>query len=127
MTDVKIEIKNIAEIRRAFSKAPRLMGEAFKGALGSSAKWLQRESQLLTPVKTGTLYSSYKTDISGSGLQMKAEVGPSANYGIFVHEGTRFMKGRPFLKQGAEASLSEVDAQFTRAVQNVFDRIGREV
>lgn len=127
MADVKIEIKNIAQIRAAFSKAPRLMSEAFKGALQKSALQVQRESMIRTPVLTGRLRSSHENFLSGSGLQMSATVEPTANYGMFVHEGTRFMKGRPFLKEGAYASLQEIDDYFTRAVQDVFDRIGREV
>lgn len=127
MAQVHIEIKNIAEIRRAFDKAPRLMGDAFKGALQKSALQVQRESMIRTPVLTGRLRSSHENFLSGAGLQMSATVEPTANYGVFVHEGTRFMKGRPFLLEGAEASLNEIDDYFTKAVQDVFDRIGREV
>jgi len=127
MAQVHIEIKNIAQIRSAFGKAPRLMAEAFKGALQKSALQVQRESMIRTPVLTGRLRSSHTNMLSGSGLHMSATVEPTANYGIFVHEGTRFMKGRPFLKEGAEASINEIDDYFTKAVQDVFDRIGREV
>lgn len=127
MANIKIEIKNIAEIRRAFGKAPRLMNEAFKDALQKSALQVQRESMIRTPVLTGRLRSSHENSISGSGLQMSATVAPTANYGMFVHEGTRFMKGRPFLKEGAEASINEIGDYFTQAVQDVFDKIGREV
>jgi HK97 gp10 family phage protein len=127
MTQVHIEIKNIAEIRRAFDQAPRLMNSEFKDALQRSAIQVQRESMIRTPVLTGRLRASHTFDVSGSGLQMKAEVGPTVNYGMFVHEGTRFMKGRPFLKEGADASLNEIDDYFTKATQNVFDKIGRMV
>ncbi len=127
MTKVHVEIKNIAEIKHAFGQAPRLMGDAFKQALQKSAVQVQRESMIRTPVLTGRLRASHTFDVSGSGLQMKAEVGPTANYGMFVHEGTRFMKGRPFLKEGADASLVEIDDYFTKATQDVFDRIGRMV
>lgn len=127
MAQVHIEIKNIAQIRAAFSQAPRLMGEAFKGALTKSALQVQRESMINTPVLTGRLRSSHTFRVSGSGLNMQAEIKPTADYGMFVHEGTRFMKGRPFLKEGAEASLQEIDDYFTKATQDVFDKIGRQV
>lgn len=127
MTAINIEIKNIAQIRSAFGKAPRLMSDAMKGALQKSALQVQRESMIRTPVLTGRLRSSHESNIAGSGMNMSATVSPTANYGMFVHEGTRFMKGRPFLREGAEASINEIDDYFTKAVQDVFDRIGREV
>ena len=127
MAQVHIEIKNIAEIRRAFSQAPRLMSDAFKQALTKSALQVQRESMIRTPVLTGRLRASHEFNVSGGGLQMQATVQPTADYGVFVHEGTRFMKGRPFLKEGAEDSIQEIDDYFTKATQDVFDKIGRQV
>ena len=127
MTQVHIEIKNIQQIRNAFSKAPRLMEEEFKQALTKSAILIQRESMSNSPVLTGRLRASHKFDIKGSGLKMEAEVGPDVNYAIFVHEGTRFMPARPFLKEAAESSLQEIDYFFTTAVQNALDKVGRLV
>ena len=125
MPNVNIKITNLAEIRHAFSQAPRLMNDEFKQALTKSALLVQRESMIRTPVKTGRLRASHVFDVKGFGIDMRAEVGPTANYGIFVHEGTRFMKGQPFLKDGAEASVNEIDYFFTRATQNALDKIGR--
>lgn len=132
MTQVHIEIKNIAEIKHAFGQAPRLMNDAFKQALQKSAVQVKRESMLnvsdnMVNVRTGRLRSSHRFSVSGSGLQMKAEVGPSVSYAVFLHEGTRFIRARPFLKVAAESSLDEIDDYFTRATQDVFDKIGRMV
>ena len=127
MTRVHIEIKNINEIRRAFGQAPQLMKNAFTQALTKSALLVQRESMLRTPVLTGRLRSSHSFNVSGSGMGMQATVQPNVDYGTFVHEGTRFMKGRPFLKEGAEDSVQEIDDYFTKATQDVLDKIGRQV
>jgi len=127
MAQITIQIKNIAQIRAAFSKAPAIMGEEFRKALIKSVVLVQRESMKLTPVLTGRLRASYMFEISGGGLKMQATVGPTVNYATFIHDGTRFMKARPFLKDGAEASLDQIDDFFTDATQSALDKIGRMV
>ena len=122
-----IKITNLPEIRRAFDKAPRLMNDELKQALTKSAINVEAKSKINTPVATGYLRASHAFKVSGSGLSMKAEIGPTADYAVFVHEGTRFMRGRPFLQEAAESSDWEIQGYFTKAVQNVLDRIGRDV
>ena len=126
MPQVSIKIKNADEIRRAFGQAPRLMNQELKGALNRSAITVQGASMQNTPVLTGRLRSSHVFAVSGSGMGMQAVVYPTANYGIFVHEGTRFQRPQPFLKDGLESSADEIQGYFQKATQNVFDKIGRQ-
>lgn len=125
MPSVNIQIKNLPQIRAAFAQAPRLMSSNWKQALIKSAVLVQSESMIRTPVLTGRLRASHEFRVTGGGFGMQAEVGPTANYGIFVHEGTRFMRARPFLKQGAEASLNRIQDFFTKATQDALNDIGR--
>lgn len=120
-----ITIKNLPEIRYAFSKAPRLMGDEMKNALTKSAIYLEGQSKMNTPVLTGNLRASHVFDVSGFGLQMKATVGPTADYAVFVHEGTRFQRPQPFLRDAVDSSTPQIQDFFVTAVQNVFDKIGR--
>lgn len=48
-------------------------------------------------IKTGALRSSISTT---SLTRKSATIGPVMNYGIFVHEGTKFMRARPFMSAG---------------------------
>lgn len=123
--NVNIQIKNLPQLRAAFRAAPRIMGDNFRKALTKSAVLVKSQSMIRTPVLTGRLRASHEFKVTGLGLRMEAEIGPTAFYGVFVHEGTRFMKGRPFLKQGAEASLQQIQDFFTDATQDGFNRIGR--
>lgn len=127
MAQVSIKIKNINEIRQAFSQAPNLMNRELKDALNRSAITVQGRSMQNTPVITGRLRSSHVFAVSGSGMGMQAVVYPTANYGIFVHEGTRFQRPQPFLKDGLESSADEIQGYFQKATQNVFDKISRDV
>lgn len=125
---INIEIKNLPQIRAAFAQAPRLMNSEFKKALTKSAILVQRESMIRTPVKTGYLRASHTFDVGGGvGLGMRAEIYPQAKYGLFVHEGTRFMRSRPFLREGADASVNKIEGYFKDATQKALDNIARKV
>lgn len=129
--EFKVSIKNLPQIRAAFSRAPQLMSKRFKVALSKSALTVQRESMIRTPVDTGRLRSSHGFSLSGAGLGMSATVMTGykvpVNYAVFVHEGTRFMRARPFMKEGADASQHQIEQFFKEATQDGLDEIGRMV
>lgn len=58
------------------------------------------------PVDTGRLRSSinWRIEIDGQGLV--AIIGTNVEYAIFVHDGTRYMAGRPFLLEGLHQALA---------------------
>lgn len=123
MPDISIRIKNLPQIRRAFSMSPRLMTRELNIAIAKSILTVKGDSQRETPVDTGRLRASTYTQLSN----LRGEVGTRTNYDIFVHEGTRYMKGRPYLRMAIEKDERKINDYFTRAVQNVFDAIGRSV
>lgn len=69
---------------------------ATQEAIEEYAFSVERESKIETPVDTGRLRSSIVTDIGN----LHARVAPHVNYAVFVHEGTKYMKGRPFMSLG---------------------------
>ncbi|GEP38886.1 hypothetical protein NPS01_25490 [Nocardioides psychrotolerans] len=73
-------------------------------------------------VDTGDMLNSVTTEITGDGRSgsMSAEVGPTVDYGIYVHEGTSVMAGRPYLANafdrqvpGFQAALAQLAAAGT--------------
>lgn len=52
------------------------------------------------PVDTGRLRSSITWRIETDGQGIVGIVGTNVEYAIYVHEGTRYMAGRPFLLEG---------------------------
>lgn len=52
------------------------------------------------PVDTGRLRSSINWRLEFYGGVLTAIIGTNVEYAIYVHEGTRYMTGRPFLVQG---------------------------
>lgn len=125
MAEVKITIKNLPQIRAAFGMAPRAMSRELSGAIKKSTFLVEGESKRKTPVDTGFLRNSHVTRFMGGGLNYAGIVEPTAFYAGFVHEGTRYQKAQPFLREGLEASEMRIEDLFRIAVQNVFDEIGR--
>lgn len=121
--NVQVQITNMPQIRAAFSKAPAEMTKQLNNAIQLSIFDIERASKANTPVATGFLRSSHQTMFRN----LYGEVYPSANYAIFVHEGTRYMRKRPFLLEAVQSKEGAVNKNFEGAVQNVLDKIGREV
>lgn len=122
--NVNVEIKNMAQIKSAFRQAPYLMTKNLSKAIKASIFDVQRASMKITPVKTGFLRGSHRTGMTSP---LSGYVEPTASYAFFVHEGTRFMRGRPFLADALETEDGFIEAEFEKAVQDTLDSIGRKV
>lgn len=122
MAEISIRITNLPQIKMAFGKSPILMARELNKAIQRTVLQIGRDSRAGTPIDTGRLRSSTYESFGN----LMGEVGTKTNYDIFVHEGTRFMKARPYLRKAVEKNQENIDSNFTSAVQNVLDQIGRE-
>lgn len=81
-------------------------------ALGRTAYAIEGTAKVLCAVDTGNLVNSISTDVAN----MTAEIGPTADYGVFVELGTSRMPGQPFMAPAFERHVPEyVDAMATLA------------
>lgn len=86
--------KLAADLGRAAATAePRARIVVAKTALDIVA-----DAKNLAPVDTGNLKSSIGADIDG----LLAEIGPTANYGLFLELGTSRMAPQPFMGPAAD-------------------------
>lgn len=122
MAQVKITIKNLPQIRAAFSKSPRVMTKNLRKAIQAALITVQRQSITNAPRRTGFLKASHQTRMLSN---LSGYVQPTADYAIFVHEGTRFMRARPFLRQAVAEKEQDIDRLFANAVQDTLDEIAR--
>lgn len=118
---IKISIANLPEIKAAFGQAPALMRRELNTAIKKSIFTIQSQSMRNTPVLTGRLRASTSSQFQ----DLKGTIGTHTNYDIFVHNGTRYMKARPYLKDAVESESEVVQRFFTLAVNNVLSQIGR--
>ena len=123
MPNITVRITNLAEIQAAFKSAPIKMARNLNDAIRRSALAIQRQSMINSPVLTGNLRASHQSIFE----PLKATIQPMANYAIFVHECTRYMKARPFLLEAVEAETENINDNFRKAVQDTLDEIAREV
>lgn len=120
---VSIKITNLSQIKSAFNRAPALMAKELSIAIRKVVINIQRHSMMNTPVQTGRLRASHYTNFA----PLRGEVGTQTNYDRFVHDGTRFMKARPYLTNAVESEEQTTERFFTEAVDNVLKDIGRNV
>lgn len=121
MADIQIKIKNLAQIKSAFAMSPRLMTTELDKAIAKSLFVIEARSKQNTPVDTGRLRASTKTVLR----RLRGEVGTHTEYDVFVHDGTKFTRGRPYLLNAAKASDADVQRYFLDAVNRVLSTIGR--
>lgn len=121
MPAISITIKNLPQIKAAFGSAPRLMARELNLAIRKTVLTIEADSKRNTPVRTGRLRASTYDRFSN----LKGEVGTNTDYDRFVHEGTRFMKGRPYLRMAVQSNESNTDRFFTDAVNSVLVQIGK--
>ena len=122
MSDVSIKIKNLPQIRAAFAKSPVIMTKNLRKAIETALLTVQRQSIINAPRRTGFLKASHQYRMLSN---LSGYVQPTAYYASFVHDGTRFMRGRPFLRQADAEKESEIDRLFQTAVQDTLDEIAR--
>lgn len=79
---------------------------------------IERNAKQLTPVNTGALRSSISTSFLIMGIG--ARVATNKDYAIFVHEGTRYMRSRPFMKKGAEFAEPQIAGQISKRIDSEF-------
>ena len=122
-----LKIKNMARLKNAFRLAPVILNRDLETAIKKAVLMIERESRKEAPVDTGRLRAShghiFKKGFLGIGFS--GEVYTRTEYDVFVHEGTRFMRGRPYMRNAIEKVQPDLDALFGDSVKVSFDKIGR--
>lgn len=67
-------------------------------------KKIERKAKQLCPVDTGRLRTSIHTVTFYANGEPGVRVGSDVNYAGYVHDGTRHMRGRPFLYNAIDAA-----------------------
>lgn len=114
---MKITFKhNVIRVAGKLRAMPTSIGRHLAVAIKKSAFLVERHAKIFTPVDTGRLRGSIAADIH----PMKATIEPHTNYAIYVHEGTRFMVGRPFMTKGKTAAMPEIRRIFKNELKKAI-------
>lgn len=119
--DIKIKIVNLAQIRAAFARSPRVMARNLNKAIKRSVIKIEGDSKRVTPVRTGFLRSSHSSSFSN----LAGFIDVTASYAPYVHFGTRFQRAQPFLQKSVNANEGFVNDEMLSAVQDTLNDIAR--
>jgi HK97 gp10 family phage protein len=133
MANVSIEIKNGERIIGAFKKSPLIMAKGLQDAVlkigvftaGEVKKVItQGEDMFKSPVDTGAMRRGIQMSQTG---KLKAIIRPSrlTPYALFVHEGTRFMRARPFFQITADRHKDAISKFFLKELETIVKAINR--
>lgn len=105
------------------------LGQVASGSVGAGAALVvrktaanvERDAKILAPVDTGNLRNSISTDVTGDGRHrsVSAEIGPTADYGIYLERGTSHMPPHPFMGPAFDRHADG----FTKAMAALVDGI----
>src|SRR3990167_7543019 len=92
-------------------EAPEIVASALKNVIQKVSFLVEREAKInvsgkFVNVQTGRLRASIATEI----IPFKATVRTNTNYARFLHEGTRYIRARPFMEDAAEQVQGKVDS-----------------
>lgn len=116
MSGIQVDASELGKLAADARGAGARVGAKAAAVLRKAAYDVEAGAKGRAPVDTGNLRNSIFTTITGDGRSgtMTAEVGPSAEYGIFQELGTSRMGPQPYLAPAFDAvlpGLTEVVAQ----------------
>lgn len=112
MAQVRVQLKGLKKFRNIVASLPKsVLSEVQKG-IREAAFVVERNSKIaiVTPptraIKHGILRDSIRV---AEVKPFQAKVRPTANYAVYVHEGTRRMRPRPFMTVGLKDSVRDIE------------------
>lgn len=123
MATIKITIQNKDRLISALKQFPAKSVPELRKATSAAAFLIEGESKMRSPVDTGRLRSSIATSLGVGNLGIGAIVQTNVFYAVYVHEGTRKMSGRPFMKQAVDTLEGRIAGIYTDAIERIVSTI----
>lgn len=114
--DITIDT-NINKFADRFGNFPDKIKEAIRKATTISALLIERGSKMRAPVDTGRLRASIATSLH----PLSATISTHVFYAQYVHEGTRYMPARPFMRDTAEQEKEKINSVFKEEISSALN------
>ncbi len=135
MPQFNFTINGIKEFEEAIKRNPQYtMNELrafFARAIGlyrqtiTQAPWRKGQNGGGVPVLHGNLKDSHQSNIAPLEASIAPERATQAPYATFVHEGTKRMKGRPWLQYAFDTRQKEVDLLADDLLKNLVTDLAK--
>jgi len=123
--EIKVNIKpSVDSLLAKFRGVEQLLVSKLKEGIIGYALLVERGGKMFSPVDTGAMRSSIATSYGIASGGLNAIVGTHINYATYVHEGTRYMKGRPFMEWGLNAYRREGDRLIHNKINEALRLLG---
>ncbi len=105
------------ELAKRFQGFEGVLLKKMREGLWGYGLLVERGSKTFSPVDTGRMRASIGTSMGYMEKGLASYIQPNVDYAIYVHEGTRYMKGRPFMKWGLDAYRREGDKLLIQKIE----------
>ena len=132
---IQVQLKGLESLMNNFREFPVIFIKNVNDSIKQSIFKVERETKPRTPVDTGRLRASiggggytggsYPSGVGREFRNLYGSIGTDVKYAIYVHEGTYRMKGRPFLKEGVEISLPEIQRYFEMGITKTLNNLAK--
>lgn len=115
-----------SSVNRFAAKLERVSGPSgalVSAAIRKTAMDVERDAKAFCPVDTGNLRNSISTSTTGDGRfkTMTAEIGPTAEYGIYVELGTSRMAPEAYLGPAFDRHAHELETALAAVAAKSVD------
>lgn len=119
---VSVEIAGLPGLQRALRDRPETVRRAVGRGLSQAGEEVMADSKAnYVPVRSGALRATGRVEAPATdGTWIRVALGyggPAAPYALWVHEGTRRMRGRKYLERPLDAHASRIPNTVAAAVR----------
>lgn len=119
MALIGIDAHEVLDLGKKLEATPVRAGAKVAAAIRKTAHDIESDAKGLAPVDTGFLRNSIGMDLEGDGRfgTMSAEIGPTAEYGIYQEMGTSRMAAHPFMGPAYDRRIPAFEVALLQALE----------
>jgi len=127
MTQLNIQVKGLDKLQKAFKVAPTVVRREIGEGIEASMRTIEGEypkSYSASGIGVISGFLKNRVLVKVDKKRLKGILTPKMDYSLYVHEGTRYMRGRPWLKKTVDRKEKEVQRimqiYINKALKKVF-------
>ncbi|PZR55226.1 hypothetical protein DNL40_02325 [Xylanimonas oleitrophica] len=113
------DVRGIRRMSTDLRQAGQKAGPIVELVVRKATLDVERDAKTGVPVDTGNLRATISSDVQATAGSVSGEVGPTANYGLFVELGTSKMAPQPYMGPALDRNAPA----FEQAMAQIVDRL----